>query len=229
MSFIRAVVMAWAAVAQVELSEEAREALVAQIDENLVRPWATKAQQAEADLTREGELTGELTQQNLRLQRERDAFYAAIERAEMAQKAWTEIGARAEAQAVALTQAATDLTNVLTTLRYPDESALWRFGGQPLEHAYQALKDALATTPADAPLLSAAQRIVKAWDKLADCEAEFEDYDPAETCAEWRDALDTAILALKELIEGRRAESVPEMSPPRLDSASGAGDDGGRT
>jgi len=38
---------------------------------------------------------------------------------------------------------AIDLLNQLTTLRMPDESVLWRHGGQPLERAYQALKEEL--------------------------------------------------------------------------------------
>jgi hypothetical protein len=53
-----------------------------------------------------------------------------------------------------------------------------------------------------AALAAAAERLVHTWDRLGECEEEFADYDPAGTCAEWRDALDTAILALKELVTG---------------------------
>jgi len=51
---------------------------------------------------------------------------------------------QAEANVAALRQAAVDLTNQLAVLRYPDESTLWRLGGQGLERDYQALKAALA-------------------------------------------------------------------------------------
>lgn len=42
-----------------------------------------------------------------------------------------------------LLTAATDLVNDLTALRMPDPSALWIFGGKPLERDYLALKAAL--------------------------------------------------------------------------------------
>jgi hypothetical protein len=57
------------------------------------------------------------------------------------------------AEAVALRQAAIDLTNQLTLLREPDESTLWRLGGKPLERDYQALRAAL-TSDAGADLLN---------------------------------------------------------------------------
>jgi len=56
--------------------------------------------------------------------------------------AWPEL---AKAEAAALRQAAIDLANQLAVLRFPDESTLWRLGGQGLERDYQALKAALAT------------------------------------------------------------------------------------
>lgn len=42
-----------------------------------------------------------------------------------------------------LRQLALDLLNQLTVLRMPDASALWRYGGQGLERAYQALRAAM--------------------------------------------------------------------------------------
>ena len=51
------------------------------------------------------------------------------------------------AQPLGILPAAIDLANVLATLRYPDMSSLWRLGGQPLEHAYAQLQQALSAVP----------------------------------------------------------------------------------
>lgn len=65
------------------------------------------------------------------------------------------------ARMASLIGATTDLLNVLATLRYPDEGALWRLGGMPLENAYAALKRSTANVrpQADALLATMAELI----------------------------------------------------------------------
>lgn len=50
-----------------------------------------------------------------------------------------------------------------------------------------------------ARLVTAAHAVVKAWEKVGDCEDEFEG-DPG-ACGEWRDALDDAVIKLKDALE----------------------------
>jgi hypothetical protein len=107
-------------------------------------------------------------------------------------QAWIESEARwrhraesAEATAAALRQAAIDLTNQLTVLRRPDESALWRLGGKPLERDYRALRDALTTDAGAAPLkelaaardLAVSARLLLGWYFDRDPDAEPIDAD----------------------------------------------------
>lgn len=156
---------------------------------------------------RERELVGEITRDCQRLGRELAELRELIERAETARKAWTEIGARAEARLVALQLAVLGLCDDPLYADGP-VAHVWR---TDIDHLRAAAMSAATATP----LLAAAQRLVRAWDRLCDCVNEFEPEYP-EACGEYQQALDDTIAALKELLEGPSATNAVEMSPPGL-------------
>lgn len=162
-----------------------------------------------AALDKERELTGELTREAQRLGREQAELLQMVERAETARKAWTGIGSQMEAMATALRDG---LEALVSEVRHWHAG---RIGRQELFEAEGRARKVLYGAATATPLLAAAQRIVHTWKKLGECEEEFE-RDAPEACAEWRDALDDTIAALKELLEGPSMPNVAQMSPPGL-------------
>lgn len=103
------------------------------------------------------------------------------------------------ARMAALIGSATDLLNVLATLRYPDMSSLWTIGGSSLENAYVALKrSADAVRPQADALLK----------QLYDCQQANSEV--AQLNADYLIALSAAYQALESYAHGNSAPDLAQ-------------------